>query len=220
MKVIDPKVEIMTPLGPHLYQQIEDAARTCYQSFDFVKEGSAERMVKQLLTPDANGQRHEAMIEMADVALRITCDRGVSHELVRHRLASYAQESTRYCNYSGKKFGGELTFIRPCFWDKDSAFYHSWEGTMLMIEQTYNAMTAMGASPQEARSVLPNSLKTEIVMKMDVREWRHFLRLRTGSRAHPQMRQVAWMIYDLFKDYTPLFVEDIPDTRQGNKESE
>lgn len=213
MKVVKPSVVALTPIGPELYKAVELAARTCYQSFDYISEGSAERMVKQLLTPDANGVRHEAMIEMADVTIKVVCDRGVSHELVRHRLASYAQESTRYCNYSKEKFGGEITFIKPCFWDEKSPEYHAWSGLMGVIESTYNSLINSGSAPQEARSVLPNSLKTEIVMKMNVREWRHFLEVRTGSRAHPQMREVAWMIYDLFKENVPLFVEDIPDTR-------
>lgn len=120
------------------------------------------------------------------------CWSGNSHEIVRHRIGvGYAQESTRYCNYSKGKFGGECTFIKPCFWSEDSDCFVSWKLAMESAEASYLNLLAAGAKPQEARSVLPNSLKTEIVVTGTFTYWRHFFKLRTDKAAHPQMREVA-----------------------------
>ena len=124
-------------------------------------------------------------------SVRWTCDRGVSHELVRHRVLSFAQESTRYCNYSHSKFGNELTFIHPCFWDSNSMQYDEWLDSMLEAEKRYFNLLNLGASPQEARDVLPNSLKTEVCMTGRLKNWHNFFVLRTDKPAHPQMRELA-----------------------------
>ena len=149
------------------------------------------------------------MIEHEKISVRVVCDRGVSHEIVRHRIASYSQESTRYCNYSKEKFGKELTFIKPVFWEEDSKEYQLWKNLMKKTEASYNELIEMGAAPQEARSILPNSLKTEIVITMNLREWRHFFRLRTSKKAHPQMRQIRRMILEYFKENIPAVFDDI-----------
>lgn len=149
------------------------------------------------------------MIEHEKISVRVVCDRGVSHEIVRHRIASYSQESTRYCNYSKEKFGKELTFIKPVFWEEDSKEYQLWKNLMKKTEASYNELIEMGAAPQEARSILPNSLKTEIVITMNLREWRHFFRLRTSKKAHPQMRQISRMILEYFKENIPAVFDDI-----------
>ena len=149
------------------------------------------------------------MIEHVSLTFKIICDRGITHEIVRHRLASYSQESSRYCNYSGDKFGNELTFIKPCFWREDEEKYLLWKKTLEVIEQNYMALIKSGAKPQEARSILPNSLKTEIFMTANLREWRHFLKLRTSQRAHPQMREVALKIYKILKENLPVLFSDI-----------
>lgn len=130
------------------------------------------------------------------MSVKFICDRGVSHEIVRHRPASYAQESTRYCNYNGNKFGGELTVILPSFFknldDENIKYnYESWEKVCKEIEKTYQDLIDHGATPQEARSVLPNSVKTEIWMTANLVEWKHFLKLRTEAAAHPQMRELT-----------------------------
>ena len=140
---------------------------------------------------------------------KIICDRGVTHELVRHRIASYSQESTRYCDYSAGKFGGELTFIKPCFWSEDDENFQLWKATMAQLEKNYLALRANGAKPEEARSILPNSLKTEIFVTMNLRELRHFLKLRTAAAAHPQMRQIALKIYKLLVKKLPAVFDDI-----------
>lgn len=143
------------------------------------------------------------------ITLRFICDRGVSHELVRHRKASYCQESTRYCNYSGDRFGGEITVIRPCFWGESDIKNGIWTRLQMESEAAYLDLLQCGASPQEARTVLTNSLKTEVVMTTNIRGWRHFISLRNTFAAHPQMKQVAemaeaklvklfpWMFYDM-----------------------
>jgi thymidylate synthase (FAD) len=132
-----------------------------------------------------------------DVTMKFTCDRGVSHEIVRHRVASFAQESTRYCNYGQDKFGNEITVIRPSWCDEGSVQYHAWRDGCAMAEGAYFTLLSEGATPQEARSVLPNSLKTEVIVTMNLDGWNHFLELRCASTAQPDMREVAWMANEL-----------------------
>ena len=143
------------------------------------------------------------------ISVRIVCDRGITHEIVRHRIASYSQESTRYCNYNSEKFGNELTFIKPYFWEEDSEEYKEWLDVMQVVETTYLNMIANGVQPQQARSILPNSLKTEIVVTMDLREWRHFFKLRTAAAAHPQMREITIPMLSEFKNVLPVIFDDI-----------
>ena len=200
MKIIEPWVGLEdAPDGGEILRKIERIGRVCYKSEGAIAGDSARGFVSRLLD-----RGHESVIEHVSVSARVVCDRGVSHELVRHRIASYSQESTRYCNYSQDKFENHLTFIRPCFWDLDSGAYRLWERAMAEAERAYLALLDAGASPQEARSVLPNSVKTEIVATMDLREWRHFFRLRTSAAAHPQMRQVALMLLDELRAAVPV----------------
>ena len=148
-------------------------------------------------------------LEHCSFTVKFICDRGVSHEIVRHRLASYCQESTRYCNYSKEGFGSEITVIMPCFLDKDSTAYRHWFWACSQAEEAYFNMLNFGCSPQEARSVLPNSLKTEVVMTADIREWRHFLKLRCSPAAHPQMREVALILLEKVHELIPVCFDDI-----------
>lgn len=136
---------------------------------------------------------HEAMLEHYSFSVKFTVDRGISHEIVRHRLASFAQESTRYCNYH-KGNVGDVTFIRPCFFMENSVEMDNWVGSCMKAEQLYKDFILIGRTPQESRAILPNSLKTEVVMTANLREWRHFLKLRacgTTGAPHPQMLEVA-----------------------------
>ena len=205
MNIIEPGFEVLDDLdGRRMLRKIEAAGRICYKSEENITDGSAEIFVRSILK---NG--HESVIEHEKISLRVVCDRGVSHEIVRHRIASYSQESTRYCNYSKEKFGKELTFIKPVFWEEDSKEYQLWKNLMKKTEASYNELIEMGAAPQEARSILPNSLKTEIVITMNLREWRHFFRLRTSKKAHPQMRQISRMILEYFKENIPAVFDDI-----------
>lgn len=152
---------------------------------------------------------HEAMIEHASITVKFIVDRGVSHELVRHRIASFAQESTRFCNYSKDKFGNEITIIEPCFNTWDQLLYDTWKESCEWAERYYFNLLNKGASPQEARSVLPNSLKTEVVMTANLREWRHFFKLRTAQATHPQMREVTIPLLNELKEKLPEIFEDI-----------
>jgi thymidylate synthase (FAD) len=185
-------------------KQIECIGRTCYKSESLITDTSAINFVKMLVE-----RGHEAMIEHVHIPVRIICDRGVTHEIVRHRMASYAQESTRYCNYSKDKFSNEITVIEPSFWEDKPECKEIWETAMKQSEEAYMKLIELGATPQEARSVLPNSLKTEIVVTMNLREWRHFFKLRTDKAAHPQIREIAIPLLQAFKEKIPVVFDNI-----------
>lgn len=209
MKIIKPYYIILSDIsegGIKELQFIEQAARTCYKSEDRITNDgdSAKSLVKRLI---ASG--HEAMLEHSSLSVKFVVDRGVSHEIVRHRLFSFAQESTRYCNYSKGKFGGELTFIKPCFWDVEDYNMITWLAVCSYTETAYFNLLEEGATPQEARAVLPNSLATELVVTGNYREWRHFLKLRTDKAAHPQMREVAIPLLKELQRWIPVIFDDI-----------
>jgi thymidylate synthase (FAD) len=224
MKLIRPYTEILTPInGKEILQTLEKVARTCYKSEDKITEDSAEKMIQMLIS-----KGHEAMIEFFDIIVKFVCDRGVSHELVRHRIASFAQESTRYCNYSNNKFKNTVTFIIPN-WLKlkegeftnieeilqsnnlkdDNSLEERYIFSLLQCEKSYLYLIEKGWQPQQARSVLPNSLKTEINIKMNLREWRHFFKLRTPTAAHPQMRELTIPLLKEFQSKIPIIFDDI-----------
>ena len=205
MNIIEPGHEFLQDIdGVAMLKNLERIGRICYKSEGKITEESYASFLTRLV---ANG--HESVIEHEKVSVKIICDRGVTHEIVRHRLASYSQESTRYCNYSQERFGRELTLIRPCFWREEPEKFQVWKETMAVIEGNYFRLLALGAAPQEARSILPNSLKTEIAVTMNLREWRHFFRLRTAPAAHPQMREVACSLLADFQRRIPILFDDI-----------
>ena len=200
---------------PDAELRIEQVGRTCYKSEDKICEGSAEKFCRMI-----RDKGHLAMFDHVTASVRFVVDRGVSHEIVRHRIGvGYAQESTRYCNYSKGKFGKECTFIRPCFWDESSEKHSMWREAMKRAEAFYLDLLEDGASPQEARSVLPNSLKTEIVVTGTFTYWRHFFKLRTSSAAHPQMREVTVPLLEEFVQRWPSVFDDLmclnSDTSKG-----
>lgn len=205
MRVIAPSFEILhMPSSEEMLRVIELAGRTCYKSEDRIAEGSAEEFIKRIVRSG-----HESVIEHSSVTVRFVCDRGVSHELVRHRLAAFSQESTRYANYAKDKFGREITVIKPFFWVEGSREYALWERAMQEAERAYMELLELGARPQEARSVLPNSLKTEVVMTANLREWRHVLRLRCSKPAHPQIREIMLDLLQELVRRLPAIFEDI-----------
>lgn len=205
MRIISTSFEILDEIdGEKILKKIETIGRICYKSEDKITESSAKEFIKKLLK-----RGHESVIEHEKISVKIICDRGVSHELVRHRIASYSQESTRYCNYFKDKFGNELTLIKPYFWNDDIQKYNIWVETMQTIEQNYNKLIEMGAKPEEARSILPNSLKTEIIVTMNLRQWRHFFKLRAAPSAHPQMREVSIPLLNKMKTIIPVIFDDI-----------
>lgn len=212
MNIIEPSFEILTKIsdgGIEELKYIEKIGRVCYKSEEKITEDgeSAKKFIKTLIS---NG--HEAMIEHGSISVKFICDRGVSHELVRHRIASFAQESTRYCNYSKDKFGNELTFIIPWFFNRDcrdNEKFKAWNDAMAFSEEYYMKLLDLGATPQEARSVLPNSLKTEITITANYREWRNIFKLRTALDAHPQMREIMRPLLDELKTKLPIIFDDI-----------
>ena len=223
MKIIEPKYEILTDIsegGIKELQQIERVARVCYKSEDKITpEGeSAKKLVSFLVK-----QGHEAMLEHSQLSVLFTCDRGVANELVRHRIASFAQESTRYCNYAGEKFGGELSFIRPYYIDVtdtdkkcESAEYtpgSTWLDSCESAEILYKDMIALGMRPEQARCVPAN-----------YREWRNIFKLRTPVAAHPQMRELMCPLLKELQSKIPVVFDDIytywPKDDQTRKESE
>lgn len=205
MQAIVPYYEILDELdGQKILKKIEKVARTCYKSEDKIKEGSAEKMVVALIRSN-----HEAMLEHFSFSVKFVCDRGVSHEIVRHRLASFAQESQRYCNY-GKD--DQVTFILPSQFKYRSHEFQEWSEAMQEAEKHYLHMIDEGVPPQMARTVLPNSTKTEIVMTANLREWRWFFKLRaadaTGA-AHPQMKELTQPLLTELKSLIPVIFDDI-----------
>lgn len=205
MRIIEPSVEILTPIdGEGILKMLEAVGRTCYKSEDKIQEGSAEKFISNIVK-----RGHEAVIEHYNITVKFICDRGVTHEIVRHRLASYCQESTRYCNYANDKFNGEITVIKPMFLEVGTDGWELWHDACAMAEKFYFDLLDFGCSPQEARAVLPNSLKTELVMTANIREFRHFFNLRCSKAAHPQMREVANMLLREFKERIPVLFDDI-----------
>jgi thymidylate synthase (FAD) len=235
MKIIKAKAEIVRPSLTKeaidaIYKNIEIAGRTCYKSEDKITPESARKFVRALIK-----RGHEAMIEHASMTVKFTVDRGVSHEIVRHRIASYAQESTRYCNYSNDKFSNEITVIEPCVFnelmekrkkeirkivDDDEVWapndleyaYFVWYIACKNSEKAYMHLIERNTTPEIARSVLLNSLKTEIVVTMNMREWRHFFKLRAAGitgKPHPQMVEVALPLLRKCQELMPELFDDI-----------
>lgn len=213
MEVIKPCVEVVGLTSDYdMLQTLERAYRICYQSEPNCQ--TREKFIKACMK-----RGHYSPLEHEKMTVIVTCDRGVTHEIVRHRIASYSQESTRYCNYSfSRENRMGIKFIDPIFWDKYSEdpnvreLYKLWENHMDESEFVYNKMLELGAKPQEARTVLPASLKTQIMITMNLREWRHFFNLRslgTTGAPHPQMKEIADVILETFKLRLPCIFEDL-----------
>lgn len=234
MKFIEPCFEIISEdfTREVVLDRIERAARTCYKSEDKITEGSAERLVKALIK---NG--HEAMIEHApNLSVRVITCRGVTHEIVRHRLFSFAQESTRYVKYG--KDDEDMEFLLPP-WIPDSYrdvmlsheklksfscalsdvvgtstemdILSAFISSLKCAEVSYTNLITLGWKPQQAREVLPNAVKSEIVITGNVREWRNFFKLRLDPAAHPQMREWAIPLFKKLNTDIPEIWGDIAD---------
>ena len=244
MRIIEPKYEILTDIsegGIKELQRIERVARVCYKSEDKITPDgeSAKKLVRFLVK-----QEHEAMLEHSQLSVLFTCDRAIANELVRHRIASFAQESTRYCNYAGEKFSGELSFIRPYYipcepkekaikaassseelkkLETDYQNHNAWYWTCDDAEKSYKTLIANGMRPEQARCVLPLCLKTEIVVTANYREWRNIFKLRTPVAAHPQMRELMCPLLKELQSKIPVVFDDIytywPKDDQTRKES-
>lgn len=201
MKIVKPSVELINPPEyDHLLSLVERAGRTCYKSEDKITQDSAERFIRGLIR-----RGHESVLEHASITVKFICDRGASHELVRHRLASFSQESTRYCNYSKDKFENEITVICPMSIFPGTVARLTWEHACREAEKAYMTMLYHGCPAEEARAVLPTCLKTELVMTANIREWRYILKLRGAEGNHPQMRLLVNLLYNELTDRYPVF---------------
>lgn len=205
MRVIEPSFEYLDPVSwSSIMRKIERCGRVCYKSEDRITANSDVKFIHTIVDSG-----HHSVLEHAIITIVATVNRGVSHEWVRHRIGSYSQESTRYCNYSKDKFGGEITVIKPCFFEEGSGLYSVWYHGCKEAELNYFTLLGAGATPEEARDVLPNATKTEIVVTFNIREWRHFLKLRTGKASHPQIREIAMKILVSFAEECPALFGDI-----------
>ena len=205
MRIVSPGFEILTPVDSEaILTHIELCGRTCYKSEKKITDESCRTFVQSIIK-----RGHEAVLEHFNITVKFICDRGVSHEIVRHRLASYCQESTRYCNYSKDDFSGEITVVEPFYLQPDTLAYNAWKEACEAAEAAYFSLLDWGCTPQEARAVLPNSLKTEVVMTANLREWRHFFKLRCATAAHPQMREVATPLLRALQKKLPIVFDGI-----------
>ena len=218
MQIIKSSYQIEPINSNIILLNVAKAGATCYKNeTKIVTVDDAKKFIKMIIS---NG--HESVLEHEKVTVRVICDRGVTHEIVRHRIASYSQESTRYCNYANDKFCNEITVIdigehlHKAMIDKGKSHDYAsfvvdeWQEAMMHAESTYLEMIDRGVSPELARSVLPNSLKTEIVITMNLREWRHFFKLRAVSkRAHPQLREITVPMLKDFQKLIPVVFDDL-----------
>jgi len=214
MELVRPSFEIMRVMGlGSSIEFIEECGRVCYKSEDKISPGSAKKFVQKI-----NNLGHESVIEHSAMTVKFICDRGVSHELVRHRLCAFSQESTRYCNYKN-----EVTFVIPPWIVIEEGIYstdyidprkidretNTWFCGMKYAKDSYLTLLDFGWSPQQARSVLPNSLKTEIVVTANFREWKHIFTLRCSKAAHPQMRELMIPLHKECKKLIPIIFDEI-----------
>lgn len=199
IEIIKPGYKIETVIdGDALLKRLEMYGRLSHKSEDKTSEGSVPIFIKKILE-----WGHESILEHENITIRFICDRGVTHELVRHRLAAYTQESTRYCNY-----GHKIQFIEPIFFKPESEEYSLWLKGVQAAAENYSNLLEKGAIPEQARSLLPNSLKTEIVMTTNLREWRHVFKMRTAIAAHPQIREIMIPLLLEFQKRIPVIFDD------------
>lgn len=243
MRIVKASYQIMSPDISHpyivqdIYSHLEAVGRVCYKGKYQITDGGSEEFIKRLIA-----NQHTAMLEHAGMTVVFTVDRGISHELVRHRIASFAQESTRYCNYSKDKFGNEITVVEPVFFKdisedakqtvrevmdgepvgRSEMFedgisdviqqYANWYSSCRKAEKNYFRMLKNGATSEQARDILPTSLKTEIVVTANFREWRHIFDLRAAGitgKPHPQMREVMVPLLKECAEKMPVLFADI-----------
>ena len=207
MKIIPPSYEILTPIdGDSVLRHIERCGRTCYQSFEKMGDDTHIRFAKHIIS-----RHHESVIEHFSISVKFIMDRGISHELVRHRLASFSQESTRYCCYSKDKFSGEISVIKPVALPENTEAFDIWKNAMQQAETAYLTLIDKGITAENARSVLPTCLKTEIVTTANLREWRHIFKMRCSNAAHPDIRFIMRKLREEFKSKIPVIFDDLVD---------
>jgi thymidylate synthase (FAD) len=200
MKIIKQSHEILH-VTPNILQQIEHCGRVCYKSENKNTDDSAKGFVHRIIKSG-----HHSVLEHGTISVRFITNRGVTHEIVRHRLASYSQESSRYVNYNGQK----MEFIEPVWWEERTVGQEeTFKVALMSAEKAYKDLLGQKWKPEQAREVLPNSLKTEIIMTANPREWRHFFKLRTSKAAHPQLRALARGLLVDLQSRVPVLFDDI-----------
>lgn len=230
MRLIKPRVEILDRIdGDQVIADITTAARTCYKSEDVRTKEKDKALVKRLIE-----SKHEAMLEFSDVTVKFTTSIGITREIIRHRLSSFANESTRYCNYNKDKFNSEITFIIPSYLDIPEGNYTYWDSDWVDMdkmkiqlpaddkntvsnwlfalnhaETTYQILSNKGWKAEQAREVLPMSTKSELCMKANLREWRHFFELRCSTAAHPDIRVLALDLLKQMHEKIPVIFDDL-----------
>lgn len=205
VKVVPISAKIMTPLDKEfIFRHLELCIRNCYKSEDKITPDSAEKMIRKIIELN-----HEAMLEHFSITVQLTTDIGVYKDLTRHRIASFAIESTRYCNYSKGKFGSELTVIEPPELVSGTPAYDIWFRAMEQAEKAYNALAESGYKADVCRMVLPHSVKASVIMTANIREWRHIFKLRTAKAAHPTVQQTMKILLREMKEKLPVLFDDI-----------
>ena len=205
VKIVPDAIEILTPIdAPSILKHLELCIRNCYKSEDKIEPGSAEKMIQKIIE-----LKHEAMLEHFAITVRLITDIGVYKDLTRHRIASFAIESTRYCNYSKGKFGSEITVMEPPELIPGTEAYQTWFKCMQDIETAYNTLAAQGYKADVCRMLLPHSTRASVIMTANLREWRHIFKLRTAKAAHPTVQRVMKKLLASFKEQLPIIFDDI-----------
>ena len=209
MKIVKPSFEILFPktkeLATEILKVVELAGRNCYMSEDRICEGSHNKMIGMLRM-----KKHESVMEHGNITVRMIGSRAFTHQLVRHRLAAYSQESQRYCNYSKGKFNNEVTFIEPeGFDDWTRPQKDNFKCALEESETYYQKLISYGTKAEDARGVLPNACKTEIVVTMNLRSWRHFFKMRCDKHAQAEIRNLAKGLLKEMSELMPVIFEDL-----------
>lgn len=210
MKIVKAEAQLLGDMygnpidGERVLRKLESHGRVCYKSEGRIKDGSAEKFVSGIIK-----SKHSSVLEHVSISVKFICDRGISHEIVRHRIASFSQASTRYCNYSKDSFGGEITVIEPSYLVEGTDGYTIWQRACEEAEKSYFELLNFGFKAEEARAVLPHSLMTELDMTANLREWRHFLEMRGTAQAHPQIRELAQELLAKLQEAIPIVFDDI-----------
>lgn len=224
MRWIESTIEpLMTIDANTILKQVEFACRMCYKSHDKITENSAVKLIKHCLSA-----QHESVLEHVQLSFRVVLSRSTLAQWTRHRLASYSVESQRYCNYTKDKFSNEITFIKPHWYsqipfdidfssmdEQNKQIWSMWStinAAAMEAEENYNLMIQLGAKPEDAREVLPNMTKTEMVWSANLREIRHFIKLRSSQHADPNIRKLAKQLIALLQEHgLSILIEDLID---------
>lgn len=204
MKIVDPWIKVEKIDGKKIMKRIERACRTCYRSEGKITEDSYKKLLENCIT-----RGHESVLEHEKVTVRIYSDVGSYKDLTRHRFASFAVESTRYCSYDKDKYGNEIAFMNPAGYMEDEKLYEIWKETMQEVEKNYIKMKKLGATTDMCRELLPHATAGEYTMTANIREWKHILSLRTNKHVHPAIRQVLIPLLKYFQEEMPEIFGDV-----------